>query len=78
MLARLSCVHAQCCRQMCLQSCKTATSAAARQPCELHELSYASWRSCGSRAIKRKFIERLSRGSLAAFAGEMHECELLR
>ena len=53
-------------------------SADARQSCKLHELSYGLWRSYGSRAIKRKFIARLSRSSLVAFAGKMRECELLR
>ena len=67
MLTQLSCVHAQGCRQMCLQSCKTVASAAAGQSCELQELSYGLWHSCGSRAIKRKFIAWLSRGSLGVF-----------
>ena len=45
MLSRLSCVHAQGCRQLCLQSCKNVASTAARQSRELHELSYRSWHS---------------------------------
>ena len=77
MLAQLSWVHGKGFRQMCLQSCKPVASVAMRQSCELNELSYGLWRSCGSHAIKRKFIAGLSCDSLAAFAGEMRECKLL-
>ena len=78
MLVQLSCTDTQRCRHMCLQSCKTVASVAARQSCDPYEHPYGSWRSCGSRAIKCKLITRLSRGSLAAFAGEIHGFELLR
>ena len=42
-------------------SCRTVRDV--QQPCNI--------------IIKRKFIAQLLRGSLAAFAGEMHACELL-
>ena len=36
-----------------------------------------SQHSCGSCTIKRKVIARLSRDSLVAFTGKIHECELI-
>ena len=77
MLAQLSRVHGQGCRKMVMQIRKIVASAAVRQSCELHLLSYVLQHSCGSRAIKRKVCRVIMLQSYG-IRKPIRECKLLR